>query len=166
MTSARPDQLPRWSLADIHESLTARSFNEALERVGAEATRLVALFDEHDIRAIEPRPVTPADGVTADAVVDAWNSFNEEFQEVGAMVYATVTTDSRDELAQSLASRLDTQEAKVGPLLARLADWVHALGVDELAGVSDRVAEHRGPLTRLDQRAAHQMSEIEEGLYA
>ena len=159
-------ELPRWSVADIHESLESRSFNEAMERIGAGATRLVAMFDEHDIRATEPRVVTAADGASADAVIGAYNAFGEEMQELGATVYATVTTDSRDELAQSLASQLDVQQAKIGPLLARLADWVHSLGVDELADVSDEVEQHRGPLQRLDERAGHQMSESEEGLYA
>ncbi len=168
MTTTETDvtELPRWSVADIHESLESRSFNEAMERIGAEATRLVALFDEHDVRGVEPRPVTAADGESADAVIDAYNSLGEELQELGATVYATVTTDSRDELAQSLASRLDVQEAVIGPLLARLADWVHSLGVDELAAVSERVAEHRGPLSRLEERADHQMTETDEGLYA
>ncbi len=158
--------LPRWSVADIHESLSARSFVEAHERVAADATRLVALFDEHDIRALEPRSVTAADGESADAVISAYNALGAAVQELGATVYATVTTDSRDEFAQSLASQLDVQEAKVAPLLARLADWVHSLGVDELAAVSTEVAEHHGPLTRLDERAGHQMTESEEGLYA
>lgn len=159
-------ELPRWSVADVHESLEARSFVDAHERIAAEATRLVALFDEHGVRAVEPRPVTAADGEAADAVIGAYNALGAELQELGATVYATVTTDSRNELAQSLASQLDVQEAKIGPLLARLADWVHALGVDELAEVSEAVAEHRGPLQRLDERAGHQMSEPEEGLYA
>jgi oligoendopeptidase F len=30
-----PDELPRWSVADLHESLESRSFTDALERVGA-----------------------------------------------------------------------------------------------------------------------------------
>ncbi len=68
--------------------------------------------------------------------------------------------------AQALASRLEQHEAKIGPLLARLADWVHSLGVDNLATVSTEVSDHHGPLTRLDERAGHQMSESEEGLYA
>ena len=54
----------------------------------------------------------------------------------------------------------------VRPLLARLADWVQALGVDQLATVSDEAREHLGPLRRLATRADHQMNESEEGLYA
>ena len=38
MTTTETDvtELPRWSVADVHESLESRSFNEAMERVGAE----------------------------------------------------------------------------------------------------------------------------------
>jgi oligoendopeptidase F len=52
------------------------------------------------------------------------------------------------------------------PLMARLADWVQALGADALATVSEQVREHLGPMQRLAARAAHQMSEPQEHLYA
>lgn len=159
-------ELPRWSVSDVHESLDARSFVDALERLGAETTRLVALFDEHEVRAVDPRPVTPTDGVAADAVIAAFNRASTLMDELAATVYATVSTDSRDERAQQLLSRIEDDEARLSPLLARLADWVHALGVDELCEVSREVAEHRGPLLRLDERSAHQMSEAEEHLHA
>ncbi len=160
------DTLPQWSVADVHESLDARSFVDALERIDANATRLVSLFDDHDVRAIEPRPITEDDGRSADAVISAWNAHADDLTVTGATVYAVLTTDSRDEQAQRLFSRITTIEARTRPLLARLADWVHALGLDELAAVSPQVAEHLGPLRRLDERSAHQMSEAEEGLYA
>jgi oligoendopeptidase F len=165
-STSTDEQLPRWSVEDVHESLVARSFVDAMERLGAESTRLVALFDEHDVRAIAPRAVTGDDGRAADAVIAAFNEVTTLLEELGATVYATVSTNSRDEQAQRLLSRLEADEARITPLVARLADWVHALGVDELARVSTEVAEHRGPLQRLDERSAHQMSEAEEGLYA
>ncbi len=170
MTDTRPaetaDALPRWSVADRYDSLTARSFVDELERVDAGATRLVELFDVHDVRAVAPRPVTGVDGTAADAVIDGYNELAEALSELDAVVAATVTTDSRDEHAQALMSRIESIAARMRPLLARLADWVHALGVEALASVSTEVAEHRGPLLRLDERSAHQMSEAEEGLYA
>lgn len=164
--AATGDELPRWSVADVHASLEARSFVDAMERLDADITRLVALFDEHDVRAVASRPVTADDGRAADEVVTAFNAVSLLLEELEATVYTVVSTDSRDERAQRLLSRLDTDGARVTPLLARLADWVHALGVDELARVSTEVDEHRGPLQRLDERSDHQMSEAEEGLYA
>src|SRR3990170_8062299 len=67
--------LPRWSTADVHASLDAQSFRDAMERADAGATRLVALFDEHGIRAVEPRPIDASDGAAADAVIREYNRF-------------------------------------------------------------------------------------------
>ena len=146
--------------------MSSRSFLAALEQIGADADRLVATFDEHDVRAIEPRPVTAADGTVADEVISATNDALRAAAELRAYVFTVVATDSRDARAQSLLSELDVVGARVVPLLARLADWVHALGADELATVSDAAREHIGPLLRLAERSAHQMGEAEEGLYA
>jgi len=167
MTSTESaDALPRWSVADMHESFDSRDFNDAMERIGADTIRLIALFDEHGVRSVTNRPVTESDGESADVIVRAYNELTERFDHLDAYIYATVSTDSRDERAQSLSSQLDQTAAGVRPLIARLADWVHALGVDELATVSEEVREHLGPLARLDERSAHQMSESDEHLYA
>ncbi len=160
------DALPRWSVADVHESFEARSFVDAMEQVGADSIRLAALFDEYDIRKCESRDVTEADGRAADEVIRAVNETGRRGEALGAYVYATVTTDSFSETAQGLASELDAIDSQRQPLVARLADWVNSLGVDSLAKVSVEVAEHHGPLTILAARAAHQMTETEEGLYA
>ena len=137
-----------------------------MERAGAEAARLEAAFNEHNIRSIDPRPVTSADGMAADTIIKQFNEVIKESEILGAYVYATVSTDSRHEKAQGLQSELETLDAKVSPLLSRLADWVASLGADELATVSNEASEHVGPLQRLAARAAHQMSEAEEGLYS
>ncbi|MCU0260087.1 MAG: M3 family oligoendopeptidase [Ilumatobacteraceae bacterium] len=163
---ASPDLLPRWSVADVHESLDARSFTDAMERAAAGVARLEALFDEHDVRGGERRAVTAADGAAADAVIDAYNRVADDLDEIDVVVHATVSTDSRHEQAQGLASEIGVLQARTRPLLARLAEWVERLGVDELGTVSAIAHEHVGPLRVLAARAEHQMSEAEEGLYA
>ncbi|CAB4653514.1 MAG: oligoendopeptidase F [Actinobacteria bacterium] len=158
--------LPRWSVADVHQSFDARSFTDAMESAGAGVTRLEALFEEHNIRAVTPRPVQPADGEAADSVISTFNNVVEAQEILGAYIYATVSTDSRNERAQGLLSEMETLDARVSPLLARLADWVAALGTEQLATVSTEARDHLGPLERLQARAEHQMSEVEEGLYS
>ena len=160
------ESLPRWDVSDVHESFESRSFVDALEQVGADCTRLTALFDEFDIRRCEARAVTVADGRAADAIIREINETQMRTNEMAAYVYATVTTDSFNESAQGLASELDVVDSHQQPLIARLADWISSLGVDALASVSPEVTEHRGPLTILAARAAHQMTEAEEGLHA
>ena len=158
--------LPRWSVADVHQSFDARSFTDAMESAGAGVTRLEALFEEHNVRAITPRRVQPADGEAADSVISTFNNVVEAQEILGAYIYATVSTDSRNERAQGLLSEMETLDARVSPLLARLADWVAALGTEQLATVSTEARDHMGPLERLQARAEHQMSEVEEGLYS
>jgi pepF/M3 family oligoendopeptidase len=165
-TADAPAGLPRWDVTDIHASLDSRSFVAELERAEADAERLVALFDELGIGATEPRAPTADDGAATDRAVAAWNESTERFHELVAYVYATVSTDSRNDLAQGLLARLEMADARTAPLLGRLAEWVKALGAEGLAGVSAAAADHRGPLQRLEARAAHQMPQAEEELYA
>jgi pepF/M3 family oligoendopeptidase len=158
--------LPRWSLADVHESVDARSFHDAMERSAADVERLVALFDELGVRAVEPRPPTAQDGVAADDALRALNRVSAQLAVLRTYSSCTVATDSRDTSAQAALSETRRIDAIMRPLSARLADWVAALGVDALATVSSEVADHRGPLRRLAARAEHQMGEAEEHLAA
>jgi oligoendopeptidase F len=158
--------LPRWSVADVHESFDSRSFTDAMERLGADVGRLSSLFDEHNVRGVTPRKPTAEDGQAADAVITAFNSVAEANNVLGAYVYATVSTDSRHERAQGLLSELEVIDSKMSPLVARLAEWVKSLNADDLAKLSEQAREHLGPLRRLQARAEHQMSEAEENLYA
>ncbi len=163
--SPAPD-LPTWSTADAHESIDARSFAEAQERGRSEVDRLIALFDELGVRATAERAPTVEDGVAADRAIAAYNRVAAEQNLLRSFVYAVVSTDSRNDRAQSVWSEQQTIDARLRPLLARLADWVSALGAGDLAELSAEARDHLGPLQRLAERAAHQMSEAEEHLYA
>ena len=158
--------LPRWSVADVHESFEARSFLDAMERAGADVERLISLFDEHGIRAVPERHPDEADGAATDAAISEFNRVSSELEILDSYVYASVSTDSRDEVAQATMSEIEPVAAKLRPLLARLSDWVSSFDLDALTSVSDEAAEHAGPLARLHERSRHQMSEAEENLYA
>ena len=165
-TAENETPLPRWSVADVHESFSARSFTDAMERAGSNVARLEALFETHNIRSIEPREPHAQDGVAADVVIQAFNKTVDEQDILISYIYATVSTDSRHEQAQGLLSEMEDLDARISPLLARLADWVASLDANALKQVSNEAREHLGPLLRLQDRAIHQMSEAEESLYA
>ncbi len=159
------ETLPRWDVTDIYESLDAREFIDAVEGIGSDVDRLTALFDELDIRAVS-RPIEPGDGDRADQALREFNRVSEALDRLEAYVYAYVSTDSRNQRAQSLLSELDTTGAALRPLLARLAEWTASLGAEQLAAISVEANDHIGPLGRFAERAAHQMSETDEHLYA
>jgi len=160
------ESLPYWSVADIHESLTSRSFVDAMERIASEVSRFEALYDELGIRSPENSAVDSEVGRRADAAITKFNEVVAELDVLEAYVYANVSTNTRDEAAQSLLSEIEVLSARVSPLLARLADFTAGHGADALATTSHEAREHRGPLAKLAARAEHQMSETEENLYA
>ena len=145
MTVSNNQALPRWNVTDVHESLDARSFTDALELVGADVERLAVLFDELDIRSTE-RSIEQADGDKADRAIAEFNRVSDALNLLDAYVYSIVSTDSRHEHAQAVMSEINTTGSSLRPLLARLADWVAALGADEIANVSAEAREHLGPL--------------------
>ncbi|MBJ7368213.1 MAG: M3 family oligoendopeptidase [Ilumatobacteraceae bacterium] len=157
--------LPRWSVADVHDSLSSRSFTDDMENLASDVSRLESLFEHHNVRDVN-RDVTDADGPAADEIIVAVNRVLAHSEILEAYVYATVTTNSRDEQAQGLLSEVEVLDSRVRPLLARLAQWIGSLGIDALSAKSTQAHEHYGPLLRLAQRAAHQMPEAQEGLYA
>jgi pepF/M3 family oligoendopeptidase len=163
--------LPRWSVRDVYESLDSREFHAALEQAAADLERAASTLDHHGVRATAPRAATAADGRAADESITGVNAVGALLAQLRSTVYATVSTDSRDEAAQSLLAEVRRLDAGLTPLLARLADWVRALhegsgGPTLLAEHSTVAAEHAGTLLRLAARAEHQMSEAEEALYA
>jgi oligoendopeptidase F len=159
-------ELPTWDVADVHDSIEARSYVDALERTAADVGRLVAQFDGAGIRAVEPRPPDITDAAAADAAIAELNRVSADLSILRVYATAFVSTDSRDAAAQSALGETRRIDATLRPLFARLADWVAALEVDALAALSTEVAEHRGPLRRLAARAEHQMTEVEEHLAA
>jgi pepF/M3 family oligoendopeptidase len=160
------DELPRWDVTGLHPGVTSRSFVDAVERMGADVDRAVALFDELDVRAVPPRLPDADDGSRADRAIGVWNDASDHMRTLQSYVHAAVATDSRDAAAQAAMSELAAIGARFTPLLGRLAEWVAALGVDALGAVSTTAREHHGPLLRLAARREHQMSEAEEHLYA
>jgi len=158
------DTPPRWDLTPIFSGLDDREFNGALEGVYARVDRLVALYDELDVRATAPRAVTDADVSALESVLDATNELQSELRPVVTYLYALVTTDSRDDLAASRHVELQTRAAPLASLGKRLGAWLAALDVDALVAQSPLAAAHEFALRKAAEGAELQMSEQEESL--
>ena len=92
---ATTETIPRWDLSPIFAGIDDRSFSGAVEGIYASVDRLVALFDEHDIREIvDKRPVTDADVDALEAVLAEVNDVQTQMRIVSTYLYALVTTDS------------------------------------------------------------------------
>jgi oligoendopeptidase F len=155
---------PRWDLTPIFAGLEARDFNGALEGVYARVDRLVALYDELEIRATEPRPVADDDVAALESVLGATNELQAELRPVVTYLYGLITTDSRDDLAAARHVELQSRAAPLAPLAKRLGAWLASLDVEELVARSPRAAEHAFALRKASEGAELQMSEQEESL--
>ena len=162
----RQAALPRWDTTSLYPSLADRAVTDAQESLAAQITRLAALYDGHRVEHDEPHPPTADELAAFDEVLAATNEVADSFRVMRAYIHAFVSTDSYDDLAQSKASELEVLGATVDQLSARFTAWVAALGADALADASASAAEHRGPLRRLEVRAAHQMAPSEEALFS
>lgn len=157
--------LPRWDVSTVFPSLASREFAAAHEQLTATIDRLVALYDEHDVRGGD-RAVDDAAVESFEQVVDATNAAREAVRVVIAFVHAFVSTDATDEEAQAIDSRLKAQLAPLGALSSRFDAWVAALGPDALTARSSVAADHAWPVQRAGESARHLMSEDQENLYS
>lgn len=159
-------ELPHWDLTDIFPSIGSREYAAAREQMGADLTRLTALYDTHDVRAGDGKVVDDATVEAFEEVLDATNAVMERTRLLGAYLNSFVSTDARDDDAQGELSQLQAELSQLSRLRSRFDAWVASLGDDELTARSTAAADHAYPLQRSTLRAAHQMSESEEGLLA
>jgi oligoendopeptidase F len=155
---------PRWDLTPIFGGVDDRSFNIALEGVYARIDRLVALYDELDVRDTAPRAITDADVRALESVLHATNELQSELRPVSTYLYALISTDSRNDLAASRHVELQTRGAPLAPLAKRLGAWLSALGADELIARSPVAEEHAFFVRKAAENASLQMTEHEESL--
>ena len=158
--------LPHWDTTDVYPSLRSRELTAARERLRADLDRLVATYDGQDVGECPSHVPRAGELAAAEAVIGATNAVERDFDVLRAYVASYVTTDSRNDEAQGVASALDRDAATLRRLSARLAAWVAALGADNLAAGGPLLRDHASPLQRAAARAEHQMPGPEEALYA
>ncbi|HLM64961.1 MAG TPA: M3 family oligoendopeptidase [Acidimicrobiales bacterium] len=161
-----PEVLPRWDLTDLYPAVDAPEVGRAEEDLGTTLEGLAALYDAHDVAPGAPVPLDDSLVTMFDTVLVATNGALEAFSRLQAFAYGHVSTDSGDDRAQALLSRLSAREATVRVLRTRFDAWVGRLDLDGLLGSSAAAAAHAWPLRKAARRAIHQMSGPEEALAA
>ncbi len=156
-------ELPRWDVTGYFPSLDSREFTAAEEQAGADVGRLVALYDQHDVRGGE-HTLDDAAVAAFDEVVATTNEVREQLQRLETFVHAYLSTDASNAVAQAAMSRIERLEVPLATLGSRFDAWCAALGVDDLVARSDQAADHAWPVRKAALRAERQMSEAEESL--
>jgi len=158
--------LPHWDLTAVYPSLDSLRFQEGFSSAVAHIADLAALFDAHGIGAHAPSTLDAETARTFDAVVARYNAVLQEIGTLGAYIRAHVTTNSRDDHAQSLLSALQRHTVLLSQLDTRLTAWIGALDSAALLGRSEAARAHAYTVERARVEAAHQLTPDEEALAA
>jgi pepF/M3 family oligoendopeptidase len=159
--------LPTWDLDSLFPTVDGPEVAAAETGLGEAIGALGELCDRHDVRGDgaggSDGRVDPA---AFDAVLAALNDVLDRFSRLESFAYGHVSTDSGNEAAQALLSRLAAQDARITALRTRFDAWLGRLDVDDLVATSPAAAAHAWPLRKAARRADHQMPEPEEALAA
>ncbi len=158
--------LPRWDLSSLYPSPDSPAFAQAFRRLQQDVADLGALFDAQQVGQREPAPLADATVAAFTAVVARLNTVLATMQTMEAYLYALVSTDSRDAVAQAWRSQFEQLQAHLTKLNARFTAWVGSLDVEALIQKSPLAAEHAYPLRRSKIEAQHLLSPAEEALAA
>lgn len=158
--------LPRWDMTPLFGSLTSPDFEDAFDHLVRDVGALRDLFDAHGVRRLDDGSVDEATAAAFEEVTDRLNAIAERVRLVRSYIYAFVTTDATDDLAQAKLSELQTRLVDLEKLSTRYEAWVGTLDAETLIERSDTAREHAFFVRRAAVGADHQLGEAEEDLAA
>ncbi len=160
-------KLPHWDMSVIFPSLDSPDFSLGFERAIAQVDALQALFDAHDIGnpGVDVHFSQETVGIF-EAVLVQINETMDGITEIGSYVSSFITTDSRNDLAQSVMSRIQLQGVRLSKLGTRLTAWLGQLPAEELKAQSAVAADHAYALEKAHLQAQHLLARETEDLVA
>lgn len=165
-SSQDQDQLPHWDMTPVFSSIESPEFEAAFARVLEQIDDLCKLFDRHHVRRQDHPIVDESLVSTFEEVTTQYNATLDALRVVDSYLHAFVTTDSRNDLAQSKNSELEQHTVQLRMLRNRYNAWIGSLDVEALIRTSSLAKEHAFPLRKSARAAQHLMSEDEENLAA
>lgn len=144
-------------------SLNSTEFEVAFTELKNRAKSLTATFDS---LSIFPNQKDSNSGQTFVQACEAWNSFEEYSTLISSYIYAFVTTDAKDGIAQGYLSEYMPISAEATKVWNRFTGWVGSQDPSSLSE-SNGVSPNYGYFVQRCQTIAqHQMSGPEEDLAA
>ena len=151
--------LPRWDLSPVFPALDSHEFADAF------ATLLNDLSSLDEVLAGDAH-IDSDPQVMLDDVLTRLNDVSGRQEVIWAYLYGLITTDSRNDLAQSRFSELQARSVSLEKVLTRLDAWLAGQDIKALIAGSPVAGEHAYFLHRAVARSAHLMSPAEEALAA
>ncbi len=165
--STASDNLPHWDMRVVFPGLDSPAFAQGFEQAIAKVDALQALFDAHEIG--NPGVVIDFSQETVavfESVLVQINDTMDLVHELVAYINSFISTDSRNDLAQSAMSRIQLQGVRLSKLGTRLTAWLGQLPAEELVAQSAVAADHAYALEKAHLQSQHLLSREAEDLVA
>jgi oligoendopeptidase F len=157
--------LPHWDMTVFFPGIDTPQFEQAFTDFTSNIDRLSEFFDRFNVG---PDSET-ADLGSAEAFDEVTNAYNELIAEsdfIGNYLYAFISTDSRNTVAQAKFSEFEMQAVRLSKLETRYAAWIGRLDRSKLLANSQVARDHEYVIEQAAIQASHQMSAAEEELAA
>jgi len=158
--------LPRWDLSSAFPSLDSPQFHAEFADVLEQIAALSPRFDSLGVRRRDQNAVDTDFATSVSDVLGAWNSLSARLDVLFSFLHCLVSTDARDEAAQSRLSELEARAVALDSLEVRLVAWIGTSDLEALLQLSPVAERHEFWIRRAHVLASHQMSEAEEHLSA
>lgn len=155
---------PKWDMTVVFPSLESAEFKAAAQKLQQLTEGLEKLLD--DLRVSDTAPASQEDGAKFDQVLENYDQLANLFETVLGYVYAFVTTDATNDLAQSVLGSFQPLEASFNKNRQRLLAWVGTRDEQVLLNGSKSGAGHTYLIQRAQTISKHSMSQAEEALAA
>jgi oligoendopeptidase F len=165
-TAVETDELPRWDLSALFPGLDSPEFAEGFDLLVSGIDDLVNLFDEIGVSSASARSSEIVPLNDFERVLNALNDVTQRLDSMGSYLYGSISTESRNEVAQVRFSQFQERAVALDKLQTRFTAWLGTQPIEELVERSTIGAKHAFPLRRLHAAAQHLMSEEAEALAA
>lgn len=155
--------LPTWDMTPFFPSLDSPEFSAAFEGLVNDLNSFTNWIDSNKID--EHDGTTDAEAIkTFEEAIERLNSTYELAGYLESYIYGFVSVDSRDELALSKLSELESEMPKLRNIATRLTAWTGKLNADTLIANSTVAKAHEFHVRRGSFLAKRLMSGPEESL--
>ncbi len=156
---------PRWDLSNIFSSLESTEFENARSSLIEQINAIDNLLCTRDAAHEQAASITEVANLVGE-LISKFNQAQELAETLAAYIYAFVSTNSQDSLANRRFSELEQITVKLSNCSTRFKAWIGSMrtDLDEIIASDNLASEHAFFLHETALQSEFLMSEAEESL--
>ena len=158
---------PRWDLTNIYPSLESKEFKAAVEDYKKQVAALEKFF-KNKLGKTDAKTKAKELAPLVGQAIDRINKIQTLSATLVPFIYAYVSTDSRDKLAQRTLSEFEQASLPMNKLNTQFKAWLGKIApkLDKVIKANKSAAAHAFMLKKAAEQSKYLMSDAEEALAA